>query len=144
MKLITWNIQWGRGAVGRVDIDRIVAQARRVADFDVLCLQEMSSVYPELPGCDGSDQFQCLAGRLPGYKAIAGVATDTPHPTGGRRTFGNMSFSRFPLLQCFRYLLPWPPEADVPSMQRIRRHWIWYASPPLISNTIPADNARLR
>jgi len=119
MKLITWNIQWGRGVDGRVDLDRIVAHARRVADFDVLCLQEVSSGYPELPGCDGSDQFQGLADRLPGYKAIAGVATDTPHPTGGRRTFGNMIFSRFPVLQVFRHLLPWPPEADVPSMQRI-------------------------
>jgi hypothetical protein len=32
MKLITWNMQWGRG----VDLDRIVAQAQRFSDFDVL------------------------------------------------------------------------------------------------------------
>ena len=50
MKLVTWNIQWGRGADGRVDLDRIVAHPRRVADFDVLCLQEISAGYPELPG----------------------------------------------------------------------------------------------
>ena len=119
MKLITWNIQWGRGADGRVDLDRIVAHARRVADFDVMCIQEVSAGYPELPGCDGSDQFQGLVDRLPGYSGIAGVATDTPHPAGGRRTFGNMIFSRFPVLQVFRHLLPWPPEIGVPSMQRI-------------------------
>lgn len=119
MRLITWNIQWGRGADGRVDLDRIVAHARRVADFDVLCLQEVSAGYPELPGCDGSDQFQGLADRLPAYTALAGVATDTPHPTDDRRTFGNMIFSRFPVLQVFRHLLPWPADAGVPSMQRI-------------------------
>ena len=119
MKLITWNIQWGRGADGRVDLDRIVAHARRLADFDVLCLQEVSAGYPELPGCDGSDQFQGLADRLPGYTAVAGVATDAPHPSGGRRTFGNMIFSRFPVLQVFRHLLPWPAEPGVPSMQRL-------------------------
>lgn len=119
MKLITWNIQWGRGADGRVDLDRIVAHARRVADFDVLCLQEVSAGYPELPGCDGSDQFQGLADRLSGYAAITGVATDTPRPSGGRRTFGNMIFSRYPVLQVFRHLLPWPPEGGVPSMQRV-------------------------
>lgn len=119
MKLVTWNIQWGRGADGRVDLDRIVAHARRLADFDVLCFQEVSSGYPELPGCDGSDQFQGLVDRLPGYSGIAGVATDTPHSAGGRRTFGNMIFSRFPVLQVFRHLLPWPPETGVPSMQRI-------------------------
>lgn len=119
MKLITWNIQWGRGADGRVDLDRIVAHASRLADFDVLCLQEVSAGYPELPGCDGSDQFQGLADRLPTYTAIAGVATDTPHPAGGRRFFGNMIFSRFPVLQVFRHLLPWPADLDLASMQRI-------------------------
>lgn len=119
MQLITWNIQWGRGADGRVDLDRIVAHASQLADFDVLCLQEVSAGYAELPGCDGCDQFQGLADRLPGYTAIAGVATDTPRPGGGRRTFGNMIFSRLPVLQVFRHLLPWPADPGVTSMQRI-------------------------
>ena len=119
MKLITWNIQWGRGADGRVDLDRIVAHARRLADFDVLCVQEVSAGYPELAGCDGSDQFQGLAARLPGYAALAGVATDTPDPAGGRRAFGNMIFSRLPVLQVFRHLLPWPADPGVASMQRL-------------------------
>lgn len=119
MNVITWNIQWGRGADGRVDLDRIVAHASRLADFDVLCLQEVSAAYPELPGCDGSDQFRGLADRLPGYAAIGGVATDTPHPAGGRRSFGNMIFSRYPVLQVFRHLLPWPADPGLPGMQRI-------------------------
>lgn len=119
MKLITWNIQWGRGADGRVDLDRIVAHARRLADFDVLCLQELSGGYPELPGCDGSDQFTGLAERLPGFTPVAGVATDTPHPAGGRRAFGNMIFSRYPVLQVWRHLLPWPADPGISSMQRI-------------------------
>ncbi len=66
MKLITWNIQWGRGADGRVDLDRIAAQARAFADFDVLCLQEVSDGYPGLPGGDGADQFAALAVRFAG------------------------------------------------------------------------------
>jgi len=118
MNLITWNIQWGRGADGRVDLDRIVAHARRFADFDVLCLQEVSAGYPELPGCDGGDQFKALAQRLPGYAPIDGVATDTPGPTG-RRRFGNMLLSRLPVLQVFRHLLPWPADGALMSMQRI-------------------------
>jgi endonuclease/exonuclease/phosphatase family metal-dependent hydrolase len=119
MNLVTWNIQWGRGADGRVDLDRIVAHASRLADFDVLCLQEVSKGYPELAGSDGSDQFLGLAERLPGYCPIAGVATDTPDPAGGRRNFGNMIFSRLPVLQVFRHLLPWPADPGVTSMQRI-------------------------
>ena len=119
MKLLTWNIQWGRGADGVVDLDRIVAHARRVADFDVLCLQEVSAAYPELPGSDGSDGFAALAQRLPRHTALEGVATDTPHPSGARRRFGNMIFSRLPVGPVFRHLLPWPADPAVPSMQRI-------------------------
>ncbi len=119
MKLITWNIQWGRGADGRVDLDRIVAHARRLADFDVLCVQEVSAGHDRLAGCDGADQFAALAQRLPGYAPIAGIASDTPHPAGGRRRFGNMIFSRLPVRQVFAHLLPWPADGATMSMQRV-------------------------
>lgn len=119
MKLVTWNIQWGRGADGRVDLPRIIQHAHRVADFDVLCLQEVSAGFPELSGCDGSDQFVTLARLLPGFTAIHGIAVDVPHPAGGRRSFGNMILSRLPVLQVFRHLLPWPAEPGIKSMQRI-------------------------
>jgi len=42
MKLITWNVQWCRGVDGRVDPARIVAEAKRHADFDVLCVQAIA------------------------------------------------------------------------------------------------------
>jgi endonuclease/exonuclease/phosphatase family metal-dependent hydrolase len=119
VKLISWNIQWGRGADGRVDLDRIVSHARRFARFDVLCLQEVSAGYPELPGCDGSDQFAALAARLPGFTRIDGIAVDAPHASGQRRHFGNMILSRLPVGSVFRHLLPWPVDAAVPSMQRM-------------------------
>lgn len=38
---------------------------------------------------------------------------------GGRRLFGNMIFSRYPVLQVFRHALPWPADDGVMSMQRI-------------------------
>ena len=118
MKLITWNIQWGRGADGRVDLARTVAQAQRLADFDVLCLQEVSSGHDRLAGCDGADQFAQLAARLPGYAPVTGIASDLPHPAGGRRRFGNMIFSRLPVRQTFAHLLPWPADGAM-SMQRV-------------------------
>jgi endonuclease/exonuclease/phosphatase family metal-dependent hydrolase len=118
MKIITWNIQWGRGADGRVDLDRVVSHAQRFAEFDVLCLQEVSDGHHHLPGCDGSNQFEQLAARLPGYEPIVGVATDVFDAEGKRRRFGNMLFSRLPVRQVFRHLLPWPAEEGVMSTQR--------------------------
>lgn len=120
MKLLTWNIQWGRGADGRVDLDRVVAQAERFADFDVLCLQEVAAGFSNLPGNGGADQFAGIAERLPGFTAVNGIATDEPGDTAVARShFGNMILSRYPVQQVFRHLLPWPAENGVKSMQRI-------------------------
>ncbi|TFV95214.1 endonuclease [Oxalobacteraceae bacterium OM1] len=119
MKLITWNIQWGRGVDGRVDLERIVNDARRLADFDVLCLQEVADGFDELGGNDARDQFAEVARLLPGFTPVRGIATDIPGPDGRRKRFGNMVLSRFPVLQTFSHLLPWPADPGVKSMQRM-------------------------
>lgn len=119
MRLITWNIQWCRGVDGRVDPKRIVEHARALADFDVLCLQEVAANYPALAGSSGENQFELLAGLLPGYTAIPGAAVDTPAPGGGRRAFGNMILSRLPVLQVLRIQLPWPADPDNNGMARL-------------------------
>src|SRR5437899_893233 len=118
MKLITWNIQWCRGCDGRVDPARIARVAREMADFDVLCLQEVASNYPDLAGSAGEDQYAALTELFPRYTVVKGVATDAPAPRGERREFGNAIVTRLPVLQVFRRLLPWPADPSVPSMQR--------------------------
>jgi endonuclease/exonuclease/phosphatase family metal-dependent hydrolase len=118
MKLITWNAQWCRGCDGRVNPARIVAAAREMADFDVLCVQEIARNYPGLPGSSGEDQYQTLAALLRGYTVVKGAAVDATGPDGGRHQFGNAIITRLPVLQAFRHLLPWPADRSVPSMQR--------------------------
>jgi endonuclease/exonuclease/phosphatase family metal-dependent hydrolase len=118
MNLITWNIQWCRGVDGIVDPSRILRTAREMADFDILCLQEVARNYPGLAGSAGEDQFAILAQSLPDYQAIEGIATDVIAEDGSRRQFGNLILSRLPVLQAFRHLLPWPADPSVPSMQR--------------------------
>lgn len=118
MKLLSWNIQWGRGMDGRVDLARIVETIRRLGDFDVVCLQEVAVNFPGLPGSQGEDGVAELAALLPGYTPIYGVATDVPDRRGGRSQFGNAIFTRLPVGQVWRHLLPWPAEPDTPSMQR--------------------------
>ena len=121
MKLITWNVQWCRGVDGKVDPARIVKHAKAIADFDVLCLQEIANNYPEplLAGSRGENQFAELARLLPGYAPVPGVAVDVPAPAGARRHFGNMILSRFPVGQVFRHLLPYPVDPGVNGMPRI-------------------------
>ena len=89
MNLITWNIQSCRGCDGRVDPKRIVDVCRGMADFDVLCFQEVARNYPDLPGSSGEDQFALLGGLLPGFIAAEGIAVDVLDAAGKRRQFGN-------------------------------------------------------
>ena len=121
MKLITWNTQWCRGIDKRVDPARIVRHARAIADFDVLCLQEIANNFPDprLPGSRGENQFAELSRLLPGYQPVPGVAVDVAAADGGRRHFGNMIFSRYPVGQVFRHLLPYPVDPGVNGMPRI-------------------------
>ncbi len=108
MKLITWNIQWSLGADGIMDPARIARHALAMADFDVLCLQEVADNWPELKESPASDQFAAFAALLPGYRAIAGVALETSDTAGRPKRFGNMILTRLPVLQVLRHLLPWP------------------------------------
>jgi len=117
--LITWNIQSCRGCDGVVDPARIVRTCRDMADADVLCFQEVARNFPDLAGSRGEDQFAQLAAQLPGYQLIEGIAVDVRAPDGSRGQFGNALFSRLPLLQAFRHLLPFPADPEVPGMQRI-------------------------
>ena len=133
MKLLSWNIQWGRGMDGQVDLARILLTIRQLGDFDVICLQEVAVNFPGLPGSQGEDQVAELSAGLPGYTAIYGAATDVPDGRGGRSQFGNAIFSRLPVGQAWRHLLPWPAEADQPSMQRV-----------LVEAVITADVGQLR
>jgi len=121
MKLITWNVQWCRGVDGRVDPARIVAEARALADFDVLCLQEIADNFPDprLAGNSDGDQFAALAALLPGYIAASCVAVDHPAEGGRRRRFGNMILSRLPMRQVYRHALPSPVDLGRNGMPRV-------------------------
>lgn len=116
MKLITWNIQWGKGCDGVVDLKRIVADARALGDADVFCFQEVSDSFSKLDG--GVDQSAALAALLPGYRPVFRPAVETFDSEGQTHRFGNMTLSRLPVLQVANHLLPWPRTTRVRSMRR--------------------------
>ena len=117
MRLISWNVQWCRGVDGVVDTARIAREARRIADPDVLCLQEVSVGFSDLPGSQGEDQVEALRREFPGFGVFFASAVDVPGAEGARRRFGNLIASRFPVGRVLRHALPWP-RASAPSMPR--------------------------
>ncbi|MGE0012688.1 MAG: endonuclease/exonuclease/phosphatase family protein [Azoarcus sp.] len=118
MRIVSWNIQWGRGADGRVALERTVAALHAIGDADVICLQEVAQCFPGLSGANAENGVAILSAAFPGYESVFGAALDVPDGMGGRARFGNLLLSRLPLGQVFRHALPSPADADVPGMQR--------------------------
>jgi len=116
MRLLCWNVQWCRGLDGVVDPARIAAEVRRF-DADVVCLQEVASNFPDLPGSGGEDQPHTLMHALPDYEGCLVSGVDLPAPNGRRSRFGNVILSRLKVGRVLRHSLPWPA-ADVPTMPR--------------------------
>jgi endonuclease/exonuclease/phosphatase family metal-dependent hydrolase len=118
MELVTWNTQWCCGLDGQVSPQRIVDSARQMADFDVLCLQEIAQGYGGMPGAPG-DQPAQLQALLPGFQLFFGAAVDEFAPDGRRQRFGNLIATRLPVTQVQHHALPWPADAGVRSMPRM-------------------------
>src|SRR5258708_33724876 len=116
MKLVSWNIQCGKGCDSVVDLARIVSVARALGDADVFCFQEVSDNFANLDG--GVDQSAAIAALLPGYRPVFYPAVETFDDQGQRHRFGNITLSRLPVLQVANHLLPWPRTAAVRSMPR--------------------------
>ncbi|MDQ0139338.1 endonuclease/exonuclease/phosphatase family protein [Cupriavidus necator] len=133
MELISWNIQWGRGADGRVDLARQVEVLRAMADADVLCLQEVTRGFGELRGEPGADQVSELTALLPGYHLLYAPAVDRRGRMGALKQFGNLIATRLPVREVFRHALPWPADPLVASMPRVA-----------LEATMEAGSARLR
>lgn len=119
MKLVTWNTQWCCGLDGVVSPQRIVDGARRLADFDVLCLQEISVNYPGLLGNPGHDQPSLLRELLPGYQLFFGAAVHEWDAAGQPCQFGNLIATRLPVAQVQHHPLPYPADGGVRSMPRM-------------------------
>ncbi len=119
MRLITWNVQWFCGMDDKVDVERVVDHARSMADFDVLCLQEVAINYPQLTGDAGFDQVARLRTLLPEYEIVFGAAVTELGRQGQRQQFGNVIATRLPIAQAQSYPLPYPPDAGIRTMPRI-------------------------
>ena len=78
--IVTWNIQYGKGVDGVLDLSRIVDTVRAKGDFDVLCVQEIAVNYADMGGGAKVDQTAQLADLLPGYAPFFGAAVDRPGP----------------------------------------------------------------
>jgi len=107
-RLVGYNIQYGTGKDGAVDIDRVVAE---IGDADLVAMQEVDRFWTR---SQMTDQVREISVRMPDYHWVYGPGVDLDAGHRGddgrlrnrRRQFGNLLLSRFPILSSRNHLLP--------------------------------------
>jgi endonuclease/exonuclease/phosphatase family metal-dependent hydrolase len=120
VKLVSYNIQYGIGLDGRLDLDRI---ADTVGGADIIALQEVTRNFERNGGIDMVAELQR---RLPGHFSVYGPAMDVEagsrivdgRALDRRLQFGNMVMSRHPILSSRNLLLPRTRTFDILNLQR--------------------------
>ncbi len=108
MRFASYNIQYGTGRDGRIDLARIVAA---VAGADVIAMQEVERGAARTGFVDQAAE---IARLLPGYFWVFGPGMDLDASivasdgtvTMRRRQFGNLLLSKTPILAARNHLLP--------------------------------------
>lgn len=115
MLIVTYNIQWGKGRDGKIDLRRI---ANAVNAADVIALQEVERHWREQ---EFADQALRISELIPGYHWVYGAAVDLVGPVRNlRRQIGNMVLSRYPITSVRHLPLPaWPVEGHVNDQQQM-------------------------
>ena len=117
LTIVSWNIQYGKGVDGRIDLHRIADVVEQDGLPDVLCLQEVSRNDPET--ANGSDQLNELQKLFPNYEIFYGASQNrSGGKDGGRRQFGNVILTRRSPLQVLHHLLPSPADPKARFMSR--------------------------
>jgi endonuclease/exonuclease/phosphatase family metal-dependent hydrolase len=108
MKIISYNIQYGRGMDGVIDL---VRSCRPIRGADIICLQEVDQFWKR---SGDLDQAAEIGGLMPSYYHVYGSSFDvdaSSHAAHGavinrRRRHGNMILSRWPILSLRTLNLP--------------------------------------
>lgn len=119
MKVVSYNIQFGRGLDGVIDL---VRTCRAIRGADIICLQEVDQGWKR---SDEKDQDLEIAGLMPSYYFVYGSSFDVDASNRAahgavinrRRRHGNMILSRWPILSSRNLNLPKQHYPDKFNMQ---------------------------
>lgn len=120
MIVCSYNIQYGTGKDGRIDLARIAAE---IGDADIIALQEVERFFSTTGLVD---QAAAIGALFPkhfhvyggGVNLDASTVADDGTVSNRRRQFGNMLLSKWPILSSRNHLLPKFGMVDQLALQR--------------------------
>lgn len=139
LRSMTYNIHYGVGTDGVLDLERI-AQVIEANDVDVVGLQEVDRHFGDRSAWQ--DQATWLADRL-GMHLAYGPAVDQPPVVAGdpRRQTGNAVLSRFPIAAANNVMLPYTssPRAALDTTIDVNGTPVRFISTHLVSGINPDE-----
>ena len=132
MRILSWNLQYGKSSDGNADFSRSLQHIKSLGDFDVICLQELARNMTEYCRPDQSDHLLMTQQFFKEHQAVWGSGFSWPAQNGDgdgdgdgdsiddlRQEFGNISLVRSGLLDFRVHQLPQPATPGKEQMQRI-------------------------
>ena len=120
MIICSYNIQYGTGKDGKIDLARI---AQEIGDADIVALQEVERFFSTTGLIDQAAELGALFPKHfwvygGGVNLDASLVADDGTVTNRRRQFGNMLLSKSPILSSRNHLLPKFGLVDQLALQR--------------------------
>jgi len=121
MRLLSWNVQYGKASDAHADFSRCLQHIESLGDFDVICLQELARNMAEYCRPDQPDHLQMARQFFRDYQAVWGSGFSWPAAEGdeARQEFGNISLVRSGLLDFRVHQLPLPATPGKEQMHRV-------------------------
>jgi endonuclease/exonuclease/phosphatase family metal-dependent hydrolase len=124
MRILSWNVQYGKSSDGSADFSSILQHIESLGDFDVICLQELSRNMAEYCRPDQADHLLMTQQFFKEHRAVWGSGFSWPAQDGDsmsdlRQEFGNITLVKSGLLDFRVHQLPQPATPGKQQMQRI-------------------------
>ncbi|MCP4877835.1 MAG: hypothetical protein GY896_20465 [Gammaproteobacteria bacterium] len=122
MRILSWNVQYGKSSDGNADFSRTLQHVQSLGDFDVICLQELARNMPEycMPG--QSDHLLMTQRFFKEHKVVWGTGFSWPAQDVNcdlRQEFGNITLVKSGPLDFRVHQLPRPAAPGKEQMQRV-------------------------
>jgi endonuclease/exonuclease/phosphatase family metal-dependent hydrolase len=122
MRVLSWNIQYGKSVNNGSDFMRTLDYIKSLGDFDIICLQEVARHMTDYCSPDQQDQLRIAQQCFANYKPFWGSGFSWPSATvdpSDRQEFGNLTLIKNDPLDFKVHQLPQPAVPGKWQMPRV-------------------------